>query len=266
MVTIGKKIQLIFISILFYHTSVAQSFAELQVNNFLDGNYQQSLVCYDSLLKKKFVPLENHKIALAAIDQLENSSQVLNPGFTFSKQDVIANIDKLENGSFADNEDDLPGIHTGEIFKKSKVNCSEPFNFSQGCPSKSPRDKISILDEKFKIAGSEDGHIIWIKIPKENNIGEHLLSALESDRISTNSPYNNIIGIAPANVVDTQAELNRKSIFAFRSIFSLFAKNEISVLEIHTILDKPGSSRAATVGFIMELDGDGYSVLKNESE
>lgn len=231
------------------------------MSNFLDANYHQSLACYDSLLKKKFVPLENHKIALAAINQLESDDEYAVSGFGFTKQEVIANIERLENGTYGNQDESLPQIHTGEIFKQSKVNCSRPFDFSQDCSGKFPTGKISLLDKKFKVAGSEDGRKIWIKVPKENNFGDQLLSILESDPYSTNSPYLNAFGIgAPLS----KENLSSQSIFTFRSIFDLLAKNGINILRLHTILDRPGNSRAVTVGFIMELDGNGYSILKDK--
>ncbi len=260
-----SKTLLVLVSILLHHTILAQSYGELQVSNFLDANYHQSLACYDSLLKKKFVPLENHKIALAAINQLEMSDENLDSDFGFTKQDVVSNIDMLENGSFKD-EEKITEIKNGEIFKKSEINCSYPINFSQDCPSSTPKGRISLFDENYRIAGSSDGRKIWIKIPKDDNIGEYLLTVIESDRISTNSPFNNLIGFNPANTNDLQTESYRKSIFAFRSIFEILVENKINILEIHTILDKPNRPYATTVGFIMELDGDGYSILKKSSK
>ena len=257
-----SKTLLVLVSILLHHTILAQSYGELQVSNFLDANYHQSLACYDSLLKKKFVPLENHKIALAAINQLESNDEYLVSGFGFTKQEVIANIDRLENGTYGNQDESLPQIHTGEIFKQSKVNCSGPFDFSQDCSGKFPTGKTSLLDKKFRIAGSEDGREIWIKVPKENNFGDQLLSILESDPYSTNSPYLNTFGIGATP--QSKENLSSQSIFTFRSIFDLLAKNGINILRLHTILDRPGSSRAVTVGFIMELDGNGYSILKDK--
>ena len=115
------------------------------------------------------------------------------------------------------------------------VSCKKPYLLKQDCSSlKHARRKIEIDGYGCKISGSNDGTVILIKTPAKIR---------EASEEELRSPTSHLL--TKAN--NTCLELISREL----------TKHKISILKKVEIKSYP-----ETAGYFLELDGDGYSILK----
>jgi hypothetical protein len=114
---------------------------------------------------------------------------------------------------------------SSEIISAVTMTCDKPYQLGQDCSKKRPNRIIRIGDQQMKIAGSDDGKVVLIMHMQERFIDD--ASALACFELVKNE---------------------------------LLAKGGITVLKSVNVM-----WARKIRGFFLELDGDGYSFLKNYS-
>ena len=120
------------------------------------------------------------------------------------------------------------------------VSCEKPYLLEQDCSLlKRTRRKIKINDYRCKIAGSHDGTVIltMTKVTPSEATEEEEQRSSASDR------------------------LTKKNNTCLELISNELSKHNINILKKVEVQDNV-FSYPATAGYFLELDGDGYSILK----
>ena len=116
-----------------------------------------------------------------------------------------------------------------------KVSCSKPYELTQDCSVLSgAKRKIWIQGHKIKIAGSADGKIVLVMDPHP-----FLTAAITG---------------ATFWLADAQSAENNESFYQVRSLLQAKGVEIIKVVPINSF--------GSIDGYFLELDKDGYSILK----
>ncbi len=122
-----------------------------------------------------------------------------------------------------------------EILSTFRVTCNSPYQLTQDCSNAmGARRTIRIADKKIKIAGAEDGKTVLI--------------------MDAHPIRNAALTGATLFLYNAQTDENNYSFFEVKSVLE---NNGIHILKV-----VPMYSTGSVDGYFLELDGDGYSVLK----
>lgn len=125
-----------------------------------------------------------------------------------------------------------------DTYDSTYMTCSRPYKFSQDCSNWSgAKREIELQGHKMRISGSEDGKSILIM--DEKYFSNSLKRALS-------------MGISDAGT-DEAMECGR-------AVESFFADQKIHIIKKLKLIET-----GSVVGFVMEMEGDGYSLLKNHT-
>ena len=126
-----------------------------------------------------------------------------------------------------------------ELIRLGDFSCESPYELSQDCKSKRNAQLTVVIDEiRFQIAGSEDGTIVFF----EQTTGDMLKSEFGWDFL--------FLGTADFH--------GRRLAKIYEVVERTLEKSSVQVTSAGPVV----SSVAETVGYVLELDGDGYSVLR----
>lgn len=152
---------------------------------------------------------------------------------------IAANtVSTLVASEFGIDTDKIPEEHFAESMRYSAASCNKPYDITQDCNFFTGAEReIELNGYKAKVAGSENGKVILI-------VGDgHLLNSM-SDAFTLG--YN-----------DSRTEPSKK---ALNFIKRKLQKEGIQIIKITKLM-----SRGGIDGYFLELDGDGYSILKKYS-
>jgi len=134
--------------------------------------------------------------------------------------------------------DQSPASAVDNYISALAVTCSRPYSLIQDCSNFSGAQREILIDgQKLKVAGTADGKVILVM--NNNYMRNELTLALT-------------LGIAENN--------SRESNDAMSAVEKLFSENGIGILKKTRM-----GTRLTTVGYLLELDQDGYSLLKKYS-
>ena len=129
----------------------------------------------------------------------------------------------------------VQGAHKEEMVSTFRVTCNNPHKLTQDCSNAmGAKRTIRIADKKIKVAGTEDGKTVLI-------MDAHPLR-------------NAVLTGVTLFMYDAQSEENN---YSYMRVKWALEKNGIHILKV-----VPMYSTGSVDGYFLELDGDGYSVLK----
>ena len=125
-----------------------------------------------------------------------------------------------------------------EILSTFRVTCNDPYKLTQDCSNAmGARRTIRIGDKKIKIAGTEDGKTVLI--------------------MDAHPIRNAALTGATLFLYNAQSKENN---YSYTRVRWALEQNGIHILKV-----VPMYSTGSVDGYFLELDGDGYSVLKQYS-
>ena len=131
--------------------------------------------------------------------------------------------------------------------KALAITCESPFPLTQDCSNSSGAEKLIVIDEvRVEIAGSAAGDILLVE--SGNKVGEFVLDGV-------NALFNPFFLVAPQDIAASQGAND-----AYSAVTGVLDQSGISITRTHAVRGLFGLD---VYGYVVELDGDGYSVLKN---
>jgi len=122
-----------------------------------------------------------------------------------------------------------------EILNTFRVSCNNPYRLTQDCSNvMGPRRTIRIADKRITIAGSDDGKTVLI--------------------MDAHPIRNAVLTAATLTLYNAQTNESNSS---FMRVKSVLENSRVHILKV-----VPMYSTGSVDGYFLELDGDGYSVLK----
>ena len=131
--------------------------------------------------------------------------------------------------------------------KGMEITCESPFPLTQDCSNWSGAKKLIVIDEvRAAVAGSAAGDILLVQ--SGNKVGEAVLDTMHA-------AFNPLWILAPQSIMTSRGAND-----AYFAVKRLLDQNGISVKRTHAMRSLLGLT---VLGYVVELDGDGYSVLRN---
>ena len=127
------------------------------------------------------------------------------------------------------------------------MSCESHFPLTQDCSNLTGPEQLIVIDEvRVKVAGSAAGDIVLVE--SGNKAGEFAVDTVTGF-------FNPLFLVAPQNMVASQGANG-----AYSAVTEVLDQNGISITRVHAVRGGVGLD---VYGYVLELGGDGYSVLKN---
>ncbi|VAV82319.1 hypothetical protein MNBD_DELTA01-921 [hydrothermal vent metagenome] len=176
----------------------------------------------------------------------------------FSK-DIEKAVDSLSlriASEFGVDLDELAGrrIYVDEMIAYNKVTCHSPYVFTQGCSG----GRKHFKNYTMLMAGTEAGDVVLLRrFRRKPLLGDYIKASEDMDGMeNTNDRLENALTEAVTNktfYMDVFKDL--------KAGIEAGGVNVVRIIELTT-----GNNSSTSGGYILELDGDGYSILKDYSK
>lgn len=164
---------------------------------------------------------------------------------------VIAATILLASCMLGTPENVVPEARNETVLSKYGVSCGKPAEYTQDCCLTVATRPITLDEVPFKIAGSEDGRHVRLTA---NYPISFMLRTGNPSKYDTYKP----MGISYLELFKSGEATN----IAYRATKRELAKQGIQVVSATPAGDEFGTLRQ----YLLEMDGDGYSVLKALSQ